>query len=78
VTSLDWVGYGTLRFKDTPRVRTTIVQRDLQPTGSGEPSLIPVGPAIANAFFDETGVRMREAPMTPVRVRAALRAAGIG
>jgi CO/xanthine dehydrogenase Mo-binding subunit len=79
VTSLDWVGYGTLRFKDTPRVHTTIVQqRDLQPTGSGEPSLIPVGPAIANAFFDATGVRLREAPMTPARVRAALRAAGVG
>jgi CO/xanthine dehydrogenase Mo-binding subunit len=78
VTSLDWVGYGTLRFKDSPRVHPTIVQqRDLQPTGSGEPSLIPVGPAIANAFFDATGVRLREAPMTPARVRAALKAAGV-
>jgi nicotinate dehydrogenase subunit B len=33
--------------------------------------------AVANAFFDATGVRMRTAPMTPARVRAALKAAGV-
>jgi nicotinate dehydrogenase subunit B len=33
--------------------------------------------AIANAFFDATGVRIREAPMTPARVRAVLKAAGV-
>jgi CO/xanthine dehydrogenase Mo-binding subunit len=29
--------------------------------------------AIANAFFDATGVRMQEYPLTPARVRAALK-----
>ena len=33
--------------------------------------------AVANAFFDATGVRIREAPMTPARVRGVLSAAGI-
>jgi nicotinate dehydrogenase subunit B len=33
--------------------------------------------AIANAFFDATGVRLREAPMTPARVRGVLKAAGV-
>jgi nicotinate dehydrogenase subunit B len=33
--------------------------------------------AVANAFFDATGVRIREAPMTPARVRATLKAAGV-
>jgi nicotinate dehydrogenase subunit B len=32
----------------------------------------PASAAIANAFFDATGVRMREYPMTPDRIRAAL------
>jgi CO/xanthine dehydrogenase Mo-binding subunit len=32
--------------------------------------------AIANAFFDATGVRLRQYPMTPALVRAALKAAG--
>ena len=78
VTSLDWVTYPILRFADHPHVSTLVVQRtDLQPTGSGEPPQASVAAAIANAFFDATGARIFEAPMTPARVRAVLKAAGI-
>jgi CO/xanthine dehydrogenase Mo-binding subunit len=77
VTSLDWVTYPILRFQDAPRVHPAIVQRpDLQPTGVGEPVVLPIAPAIANAFFDATGVRIRHSPMTSGRVRAVLKAAG--
>jgi CO/xanthine dehydrogenase Mo-binding subunit len=77
VTSLDWVSYPIMRFKDHPKVSVAIVQRpDLAPTGSGEPSQAPIAAAIANAFFDATGVRIREAPMTPALVRGVLDAAG--
>jgi len=76
VTSLDWVSYPLLRFKDHPAVTTVVVQRtDLQSTGNGEPPTSAVAATIANAFFDATGVRLYEAPMTPARVRAALKAA---
>jgi CO/xanthine dehydrogenase Mo-binding subunit len=76
-TSLDWVTYPILRFKESPKVRYTIVRRDdLAPTGAGEPPQAPIAAAIANAFFDATGVRIREAPMTPGLVRAVLDAAG--
>ena len=78
VTSLDWVSYPLLRFKDHPAVTTVVVQRtDLQATGNGEPPTAAAAAAIANAFFDATGVRLYEAPMTPARVRAALKAAGV-
>ena len=78
VTSLDWVTYPILRFKDTPKVTTVVVQRKEQvPLGAGESGHPGIAPAIANAFFDATGVRIREAPMTPVRVRHVLRAAGV-
>jgi CO/xanthine dehydrogenase Mo-binding subunit len=74
ITSLDWVTYPVIRFQDAPRTHSITVQRpDLQPTGSGEPAIVPVGAAIANAFFDATGVRIREMPMTPARVRGVLR-----
>jgi nicotinate dehydrogenase subunit B len=77
-TSLDWVTYPILRFKDHPKVSHTIVQRtDLVSTGSGEPLQAPIAAAIANAFFDATGVRIREAPMSPGRARAVLKAAGV-
>jgi CO/xanthine dehydrogenase Mo-binding subunit len=83
VTSLDWVTYPMLRFKDAPTVHIHGLSRADVPdpsgpgsrtTGSGEPALSPVAAAIANAFFDATGVRIREAPMTPARVRAVLKA----
>ncbi len=78
VTSLDWVSYPILRFADAPTVTTVSVQRtDLPSTGSGEPVNAPVIAAVANAFFDATGVRIRQAPLTPDRVRAVLRAAGV-
>jgi CO/xanthine dehydrogenase Mo-binding subunit len=77
VTSLDWVTYPLLRFKDHPAVTTVVAQRtDLQSTGNGEPPTAAVAASIANALFDATGVRIYEAPMTPARVRATLKAAG--
>jgi CO/xanthine dehydrogenase Mo-binding subunit len=76
VLSLDWVSYPIMRFKDAPAITTVVVQRTDQPsTGSGEPASAPVAAAIANAFFDATGVRPRSLPLTPARVRALLAAA---
>ncbi|HEX4519152.1 MAG TPA: molybdopterin cofactor-binding domain-containing protein [Gaiellaceae bacterium] len=46
-------------------------------TGAGEPGTVPPGSAVANAFFDATGVRIRSAPMTASVVRATLKAAGV-
>jgi CO/xanthine dehydrogenase Mo-binding subunit len=78
VTSLDWVTYPILRFRDTPQVTNVIVNRPEQlPLGTGEPTVCPVPAAVANAFFDATGVRIRSGPFTPAVVRATLRAAGV-
>jgi CO/xanthine dehydrogenase Mo-binding subunit len=79
VTGVDWVTYPILRFKDHPKVTTVVIQRtDLTNEGVGEALSSTPAPAIANAFFDATGVRIREAPLTPVRVRAVLAAGGSG
>jgi CO/xanthine dehydrogenase Mo-binding subunit len=42
--------------------------------GIGEPPLVPTGPAIANAIFDATGIRLRDAPLTRHKLLAALTA----
>ena len=87
VTSLDWVTYPIMRFKEAPQITFSFVQRTDIPavdsgsvtsdgvlsTGSGESPTAPVAAAIANAFFDATGVRIRSAPMTRARVRAVLK-----
>src|SRR5919112_600459 len=58
---------------DAPEIETVVLNRpDVAPTGCGEAPIGPIAPAIANAFFALTGVRLRELPMTPARVSAAL------
>jgi nicotinate dehydrogenase subunit B len=73
VTSLDWNSYPILRFGETPAVTAIVVQRmDQKSTGAGEEVVAAASAAIANAFFDATGARLREYPLTPVRVKTAL------
>jgi len=79
VTSTDFVTYPILRFKDAPKVTPIVLQWTANPFtgGVGEPVAVAAAAAVANAFFDATGVRLKEAPLTPPRVRAALKAAGV-
>jgi CO/xanthine dehydrogenase Mo-binding subunit len=73
VTSLDWVSYPILRFAEHPDVIPVVVQRLEEPsTGAGEEVMGATVAAIANAFFDATGMRLRQFPMTPERVKIAL------
>ncbi len=73
VTSLDWNSYPILRFAEAPAVTAIVVQRlDQKSTGAGEEVMAAASAAIANAFFDATGVRLREYPLTPPRVKAGL------
>jgi CO/xanthine dehydrogenase Mo-binding subunit len=75
VSSLDWASYPILRFKDSPEVSVVVIDNKKEKSsGSGEPTTAPVAAAIANAFFDATGKRIREYPMTPARVRTVLSA----
>jgi CO/xanthine dehydrogenase Mo-binding subunit len=46
-------------------------------TGVGEPGSAAITGAVANAFFDATGVRIRQAPMNPAAVRGTLQNAGV-
>jgi len=74
VTSLDWSTYPILRFADAPEVTPIVVQRvNERSTGAGEEVMAAAAAAIANAFFDATGMRMEQYPFTPTRVLAALR-----
>jgi len=60
-------------FSTVPAIDTEILPSpDLPAQGGGEPAIITMGAAIANAIFDATGARVRRMPMTPERVKAAL------
>jgi nicotinate dehydrogenase subunit B len=74
VTSLDWASYPMLRFEECPEVTPVVVQRlNERYSGAGEEVMAAAAAAIANAFFDATGVRMNQYPFTPKRVLAALK-----
>lgn len=66
--------YPVMRMNEMPELHVRALSSDRPPSGVGELGLATTGPAIANAVFAATGVRLRELPMTPERVLAALRA----
>jgi hypothetical protein len=74
VTSVDWAGYSALRFAEHPDVgsRHGCSAWEEPSTGAGEEVMGATAAAIANAFFDATGVRLHQYPKTPPRVLAAL------
>jgi xanthine dehydrogenase molybdenum-binding subunit len=70
--------YKLLTAKDVVPIEAVIVETDdaagpFGAKGIGEPGCVPTAPAIANAVYDAVGVRIRDLPMTPERVLAALK-----
>jgi CO/xanthine dehydrogenase Mo-binding subunit len=75
VTSVDWATYPILTFPEVPALEFELIQRlNEPPLGAGEAASTPVPAALGNAVFDATGVRLREVPFRPDRVKAALAA----
>ena len=58
--------YRVPRFRDTPEIEVVLLDRkDLPSAGAGETPIVAIAPAIGNAIFDATGVRLRSLPMVP-------------
>ncbi len=72
VTSRTWADYPILKFSEVPRVDVQVLNRpDQNSVGAGEATHGPVAAAIGNALFNAVGVRVRDLPMTPERLRQA-------
>ena len=58
--------YRVPRFRDTPVVEVVLINRkDVAPAGAGETPIVGIAPAIANAIFNATGLRLRSLPLAP-------------
>jgi len=58
--------YRVPRFSDVPPIEVVLVNRkDLPSAGAGETPILGLAPAIGNAIFDATGLRLRSLPMVP-------------
>jgi len=63
--------YRVPRFSDAPKIEVILVNRkDLASAGAGETPIVGIAPAVGNAIFDATGIRLRSLPMIPDGLKA--------
>jgi CO/xanthine dehydrogenase Mo-binding subunit len=63
-------GYRVPRFSDLPELEVVLLDRkDLPSEGAGETPIVGIAPAIGNAIFAASGVRLRSMPLAPNGVR---------
>ena len=60
--SNNYDSYQLIRMLQTPQVDVHFIENDIAPTGLGEPTLPPVGGAVANAIYKATGKRLTKMP----------------
>lgn len=78
ITDLNFDTYLLPRFSWVPKIETVLVDNPgLSPQGGGEPAIVNMGGVIATAIHDATGAKLMQLPMTPDRVKEALRKAGV-
>jgi isoquinoline 1-oxidoreductase beta subunit len=72
VLQSNYTDYEVTRMSDVPNIEVKVVSTDNPPTGAGEDGLPVLACAVGNAIATLTGVRLRELPFAPERVRGAL------
>jgi isoquinoline 1-oxidoreductase len=66
VTNGLMANYRVPRFSDLPKIEVVLIDRKDQPSaGAGETPIIGIAPAIGNAIFAATNIRLRSMPMVP-------------
>jgi CO/xanthine dehydrogenase Mo-binding subunit len=74
LTDTNFDTYELPRFSWLPKIETVILDSpDLPAQGGGEPAIVQMGAVLANAVFDAVGARVRQLPLTPARVLAAMK-----
>jgi nicotinate dehydrogenase subunit B len=70
ITNPRFSRYRVPRFRDTPEIEVVLLDRkDIQPAGAGETPIVGIAPAIGNAIFDATGIRLRSLPLAPQGIK---------
>ena len=73
IVDLNFNTYELPKFSSVPKIETVLIKADdMPPQGGGEPPIICLGGAVANAVYDATGARLFQLPMTPKRIKEAM------
>ncbi len=70
MTETNFSDYPLLRMSEMPEVEVHLVDSDRAPSGMGEMGVPPIAPAVANAVFAATGLRVRHIPIRPEDLKA--------
>jgi len=74
VKSRNFKNYSITKFSNTPEIECVFIDKmNSKPQGGGEPAIICVGGAIANAVFDACGARVKRIPVTAERILEAIK-----
>ncbi len=68
VKTANYDDYPVLTMSEVPEIEVHIARNNLKAGGIGEPVFPSVAPAVANAVFNATGVRLRELPFNRKRL----------
>jgi CO/xanthine dehydrogenase Mo-binding subunit len=70
ITNAKFARYRLPRFRDVPEIEAILIDRkDIAPAGAGETPIMGIAPAIGNAIFHATGVRLKGLPLAPNGVK---------
>lgn len=73
IKDLDFRSYEIPRFSWVPKIEAILVENlEIAPSGCGEPPIVGMGAMLANAVFNATGIRIRQLPLTPQRIKERL------
>jgi isoquinoline 1-oxidoreductase subunit beta len=73
VKSANFDDYNVMRMSEVPEIQVHMVKSNEKIGGIGEVGVPPAAPAVANAFFNATGVRIRRLPLNPKTVMEAMK-----
>lgn len=72
ITNPHFAAYRVPRFRDVPEIEAVLLDRkDIPSAGAGETPIMAIAPAVGNALFDATGIRLNNLPLVPNGLRAA-------
>src|SRR5215472_5021700 len=74
IVQANFDSYTPLRMSQVPELDIHVLSTGNYPAGVGEPAVTVVAPAVANAVYNAVGARVRTLPLTPERVKAAMKA----
>jgi isoquinoline 1-oxidoreductase len=72
ITNPHFAAYRVPRFRDVPEIEAVLLDRkDIPSAGAGETPIMAIAPAVGNALFDATGIRLNNLPLVPNGLRVS-------